>query len=90
MIAIGDLRDILAGENIMALPEGASDTTELAIDSFTLVKLQVELENRYGVEIDPRAEDLQLFTSVAGIHTYLERLIAQRDDRKETAASPVI
>ena len=73
MIEKEGIRAILASKKIMALPDGASDESELAIDSLTLIKLEVALEDRYGVEINPQPEDLESFTSVTGIYTYLVR-----------------
>ncbi|GAA5206150.1 acyl carrier protein [Streptomyces thinghirensis] len=74
MISKDDLRAILTENAGLGPPEELTDDAELMIDSFTLVVLQHVLEERHGVVIDPRFDDMAQFTSIDGIHTYLTRV----------------
>ena len=78
MITKGDLRSILSDVAVMGVPVGAADDQELAIDSFTLVKLQLALEEQYGVIIEPKFKDMHFFTSINGIYAYLAQRFPDR------------
>lgn len=78
MISKDDIRTILTESTGLGAPEELPDDAELVIDSFTLVALQHGLEVRHGVVIDPQFEDMALFTSINGIHTYVATLLAEK------------
>ncbi|MEU6990934.1 acyl carrier protein [Streptomyces sp. NPDC046465] len=78
MISKDDIRKILSSNAGLGPPEELPDDAELAIDSFTLVVLQHRLEERHGVVIDPQFEDMALFTSINGIHTYVTALLEEK------------
>ncbi|MBO7936058.1 hypothetical protein [Streptomyces antibioticus] len=78
MISKDDIRAILTDSAGLGPPEELSDDSELVIDSFTLIVLQHGLEERHGVVIDPQFEDMGLFTSVDGIHTYVTRALEEQ------------
>ncbi|CRK56721.1 hypothetical protein [Alloactinosynnema sp. L-07] len=73
MITRDEIREILSTCRSMDLPPDIEDDAELVIDSFTLVTIQAALEDRHGLVVDPRFEDLRLFTSIANIHAFLSR-----------------
>ncbi|MFE9776415.1 phosphopantetheine-binding protein [Streptomyces sp. NPDC005931] len=75
MISKDDIRTILAENAGLGPPAELTDDAELVIDSFTLVVLQHALEERHGVVIDPQFEDMALFTSIDGIHTYVNGVL---------------
>lgn len=75
MITKNDIRAILSENAGLGPPEELPDDAELVIDSLTLVVLQHGLEERHGVVIDPEFADMALFTSIAGIHTYVTRAL---------------
>ncbi|MFD0278636.1 acyl carrier protein [Kitasatospora sp. NPDC127111] len=77
MISKDDIRAILAEGADLGRPEELSDDAELVIDSFVLVVLQHGLEERHGVVVDPNFEDMELFTSINGIHEYLTELLRE-------------
>ena len=83
MITKTNLRSILSSAAVMGVPVDLTDEQELSIDSFTLVKLQLALEEQYGVVIEPKFKDmLDFFTSINGIYEYL----AQRFPDQVTSA----
>lgn len=78
MISKDDIRTILTESTGLGTPEELPDDAELVIDSFTLVALQHGLEVRHGVVIDPQFEDMALFTSINGIHTYVATVLEEK------------
>ncbi|AVH60767.1 hypothetical protein C4B68_39060 [Streptomyces dengpaensis] len=78
MISKDDIRAILTQSAGLGPPEELPDDAELVIDSFTLVVLQHELEERHGVVIDPHFEDMALFTSINGIHKYVTTVLEEK------------
>lgn len=73
MISKDEIREILSGSRSLALPPDVDDNGEFVMDSFTMVTLQASLEDRHGVRVDPRFEELQLLSSINEIHAYLLR-----------------
>ncbi|MFI9103081.1 hypothetical protein ACIGXA_21415 [Streptomyces fildesensis] len=71
MISKSDIRVILSENAGLGPPEEFPDDAELVIDSLTLLVLQHVLEERHGVVMDPQFEDMELFTSINGIHKYV-------------------
>ncbi len=71
MITKDDIRSILSSSAGMDLPVEVTYETELAIDSLTLLRLQLALEEQHSVFIDPQFKDMHFFTSINGIHEYL-------------------
>ena len=71
MISRESIREILVDSASSGVSADMDYRSELVIDSFTLVWLKHELEERHGVVIDPQYEDLAKFTSIDGIHDYL-------------------
>jgi acyl carrier protein len=82
VITKADLRSILSSAAVMGVPIDVTDEQELAIDSFTLVKLQLALEEQHGVVIEPKFKDMNFFTSINGVYEYL----AQRFPGRVAAA----
>ncbi|MFF3326334.1 hypothetical protein [Streptomyces sp. NPDC002889] len=78
MISKNDIREIVTEVAGLGPPEEFPDDAELVIDSFTLVVLQHGLEERHGVVIDPQFEDMQMFTSINGIHKYVMRVLEEK------------
>lgn len=78
VISKDDIRAILAENAGLGPPEELPDDAELVIDSFTLVLLQHELEERHGIVIDPQFEDMTLFTSINGIHKYVTAVLHEK------------
>lgn len=71
MISRDSIRSILVDSASSGVHADVDFGSALVIDSFTLVWLKHELEERHGVVIDPRHEDVAGFTSIDGIHAYL-------------------
>ncbi|MEU3606818.1 acyl carrier protein [Streptomyces sp. NPDC035033] len=71
MISRTEIREILSRSRSLALTDDVGDDAEFVMDSFTLVALQAALEDRYGIRLDPRFEELQTLSSVDEIHAYL-------------------
>ncbi|WP_075743481.1 MULTISPECIES: hypothetical protein [Actinoalloteichus] len=68
------LRALLTEAGVPGATEDVdANAHELVLDSFSLVWFLYVLEERHGVWIDPRDEELTEFTSVAGLHEYLNR-----------------
>lgn len=70
-----EIRRLLTRHQIV--PEGFEALDEdapLTLDSLALVWFQHVLEEEHGISIDPYGPDLDFFTSVRGIHTYLSTL----------------
>jgi acyl carrier protein len=70
VITKSEIRSIVSASSGVEL-SSVKDETEFAIDSLTLLTLQHLFETRYGIVIEPTAEDMRRFTSVNGIHAYL-------------------
>lgn len=72
MISALDIRRVLTKYQITPVPfEELADDTPFVLDSLNLVWLLHILEEEYGITVDPYGADLDHFTSVHGIHTYL-------------------
>ncbi|MER7183955.1 hypothetical protein ABT404_31550 [Streptomyces hyaluromycini] len=71
MISKDEIREILSQSGSLALSADDGDDGEFVMDSFTMVALQASLEDRYGIRLDPRFEEMQLLNSVNEIHAYL-------------------
>lgn len=71
-----DIKAILVESAGSGLPADVDLDTELVIDSFTLVWLKHELDERHGIVIDPGYADLESFTSINGIHAYVSKVSA--------------
>ena len=78
MITRDDIRSILVNCAALGLSAETSYQAELVMDSFTLVWIKYALEEQHGVAIDPQFEDMDLFTSVNGIHAYLAKRFPDR------------
>lgn len=75
MIGTDEIRRILTDNRIVPADfEELGDDTPLALDSLALVWLQHALDEDHGISIDPYGPDLEFFTSVRGIHSYLAQL----------------
>jgi hypothetical protein len=75
VIDTAEIRRLLTHNKIV--PEGfeeLGEDTPLTLDSLALVWLQHVLEEEHGISVDPFGPDLDFFTSVQGIHTYLSTL----------------
>lgn len=75
MIDSAEIRRLLTHHKIV--PENfeeLGEDTPLTLDSLALVWLQHVLDEEHGISIDPYGPDLEFFTSVRGIHTYLSSL----------------
>lgn len=73
------LREIIAKDYALA-PETLSPETELkalAIDSLALIELIFMLEDRFDVTA---ADASREFLTLGDVSTYIDRLIAERDD----------
>ncbi|MCM2423933.1 hypothetical protein [Streptomyces sp. RKAG293] len=75
MISKSDIRVILSENAGLGPPEEFPDDAELVIDSLTLLVLQHVLEEKHGVVMDPQFEDMELFTSINGIHKYVMKVL---------------
>ncbi|MFF7177371.1 phosphopantetheine-binding protein [Streptomyces sp. NPDC008121] len=71
MISKDEIREILSWSRSLALSDDIGDDAEFVMDSFTMVTLQAALEDRHGIRLDPRFEELQTLNSVNDIHAYL-------------------
>jgi acyl carrier protein len=71
VISKDEIREILSQSRSLALSADVGDDGEFVMDSFTMVTLQASLDDRYGIRLDPRFEELQLLKSVNEIHAYL-------------------
>ncbi|MFE0173437.1 acyl carrier protein [Streptomyces sp. NPDC059002] len=72
MITTYEIRRLLTHYPIVPLSlEELGEDTPLTLDSLALVWLQHVLDEEHGISIDPYGEDLDYFTSVRGIHTFL-------------------
>jgi hypothetical protein len=78
VISRDSIREILVDSASSGVSADIDYGSELVIDSFTLVWLKHELEERHGVVIDPQYEDLAKFTSIDGIHEYLATVAPDR------------
>ncbi|MFI1890533.1 hypothetical protein [Streptomyces jumonjinensis] len=81
MMDTAEIRRLLAHHQIV--PEGfeeLDEDTPLTLDSLALVWFQHALEEEHGISIDPYGPDLDFFTSVRGIHTYLSTLTERGTD----------
>jgi len=66
-----DLRALLAGCEPLGLPSDIQNDTYLAIDSFALLWIGHQLEETYGLVINPHGADRERFSSVDAIYEYL-------------------
>ncbi|MFC0434942.1 acyl carrier protein [Kutzneria buriramensis] len=67
-----DVRELLADQRIFPdLPADLPSDAELVIDSMALVWLLHQAKARFGVDADPEDSDLDEFTSIARITSYL-------------------
>ncbi|AOS62166.1 hypothetical protein [Actinoalloteichus hymeniacidonis] len=74
MISMTVLRSLLAEAGVPGVGEETEEQAdELVIDSFALVWFLYVLEERHGVWVDPRDEELTELTSIASLHDYLLR-----------------
>ncbi|MFG2298610.1 hypothetical protein [Streptomyces sp. NPDC048603] len=75
MIGPEEIRRLLTHHRIVPVGYGElGDDTPLTLDSLALVWLQHALDEEHGISIDPYGPDLEYFTSVRGIHTFLSGL----------------
>jgi acyl carrier protein len=66
------VRGLLADPRIFpSLPADLADDAELVLDSLGLVWLLHEVEQRYGLAVEPTDEDVEGLTSVRRIADYL-------------------
>jgi acyl carrier protein len=66
------VRELLAESRIFpGLPADLADDAELLLDSLGLVWLLHEVEQRYGLVVEPTDEEVAGFTSVRRIADYL-------------------
>jgi hypothetical protein len=66
------VRDLLADSRIFpGLPAGLADDAELALDSLGLLWLLHEVEQRFGLAVEPTDEEVAGLTSVRRIADYL-------------------
>jgi acyl carrier protein len=78
VITKDNIRSILSDSAVMNLPVEVTNEMELAIDSLTLLKLQLVLDEQHGIVIDPQFKDMHLFTSIDGIYDYLTQYFPDR------------
>ncbi|MFY1623827.1 acyl carrier protein [Micromonospora sp. WMMD723] len=71
MISKDELKSILAENRSMVNDADLGFDDEFFLDSFGMVDLQAILEDRYGIQLDPRYADLLALSSVNRIHDYL-------------------
>lgn len=76
------IRELLSSESIGVLQEGISDDAILAIDSFVMLKIQIELERICGVVIDPEPRDVRNFDTVNGIVSFVNKAMLAGHDSK--------
>ncbi|MFJ2768935.1 acyl carrier protein [Streptomyces sp. NPDC087300] len=82
MITTDEIRWLLTHYSIVPLTLAELDEdTPLTLDSLALVWFQHAMDEEHGVSVDPYGADLDLFTSVRGIHTFLASLQAGTDAR---------
>jgi acyl carrier protein len=71
------VRELLAEARIFpGLPGDLTDDTELVLDSLGLVWLLHEVEQRYGLAVQPTDEEVEGFTSARRIADYLSTAAA--------------
>ena len=71
-IRIGAVRDLLSDPKLFAqLPDDLGDDTELALDSLGLVWLLHQVQERYGLVVEPSDAGIDGLTSVRRITGYL-------------------
>ena len=76
------VRELLSDSRIFpGLPAELRDDVELALDSLGLVWLLHEVEQRYGLLVDPTDEDVAGLTSVRRIVDYLRGASGGSDGR---------
>lgn len=72
MIGTDEIRSLLTRHQIVpCTAEELTDDTPFSLDSMALVWFQHVLEEEHGISVDPYDADVEHFTSVRGIHTYL-------------------
>jgi acyl carrier protein len=75
------VRELLADSRIFpGLPADLADDAELALDSLGLLWLLHEVEQRYGLAVEPTDEEAASLTSVRRIADYL-RTAGDGDER---------
>lgn len=71
-IRTGDVRGLLRDSKLFPeLPADVDDDTELALDSLGLLWLLHQVQERYGLAVDPADADLDDLTSIRRITAYL-------------------
>ncbi|QEU90689.1 hypothetical protein [Streptomyces kanamyceticus] len=82
MITTYEIRRLLTQYSIVPLAlEELGEDTPLTLDSLALVWFQHAMDEEHGLSVDPYGADLDLFTSVRGIHTFLSAVQAGTDAR---------
>ncbi|MFD5029194.1 hypothetical protein ACFVWX_08550 [Streptomyces sp. NPDC058220] len=72
MITTDEIRRLLTHHQIVpASLEELGEDTPITLDSLALVWFQHVLDEEHGIGVDPYGADLDHFTSVRGIHTFL-------------------
>ena len=78
MITADAVRELLADRKVFGdLPADLGDDAPIVLDSMALVWLLHQVEIRFGLRVDPSDEDLDRFSSVAGIVEYLNVEVAR-------------
>lgn len=82
MITTYEIRRLLTQYSIVPLTlEELDEDTPLTLDSLALVWFQHAMDEEHGISVDPYGADLDHFTSVRGIHTFLAAAGAGTDAR---------
>lgn len=85
------VRELLADARIFPdLPPGLADDAEVVLDSLGLLWLLHEVEQRYGLAVEPTDEEVAGLTSVRRIADYLRTAgegLSERTERQTPAAN---
>jgi acyl carrier protein len=77
LIRTGEVRDLLSDSKLFPdLAADLDDDAELALDSLGLVWLLHQVQERYGLAVEPTDADIDDFTSIRRITTYLNQAAA--------------
>ncbi|MGW0712109.1 acyl carrier protein [Streptomyces sp. NPDC002643] len=72
VITVDTVRELLSDRKIFpGVPEDLAEDDELVLDSLGLVWLLHEVEERYGLVVEPSDEDIDGLTSLRGLTEFL-------------------
>jgi acyl carrier protein len=87
-LGTGEVRDLLSDSKLFPdLSAGMDDDAELALDSLGLVWLLHQVQERYGLAVEPSDSDIDELISIRRITAYLNE--AARREGLVGAAGPV-